>query len=348
MEADNFQIYCKQQPDYHVLLARLQDKVNGISDKVNIRLRMGVKPWQKDMEPVMMFDGANAACNMARGNFNDPLRIYDDEMREKEMLNQRLLNDLRAAEEKKQFRVVYQPKYDIQCDPPRLASAEALIRWQHPELGLISPGQFVPLFEGNGLIGIVDNFVWEEAARQVAEWQKKYGLKLPVSVNMSRSDLFDPAVTETLKKLIEDNGLDFTDLKLEITETAYTDNAREVLRIIGELRGIGFEIEMDDFGTGYSSLNMLSDMPIDVLKMDMRFIRNIETSETDRKLVSLILDIAKYLDVPVVAEGVEAKGQLDILKGEECKLVQGYFFSKPLPPEEFEELIKKEITIKRQ
>ena len=347
MDADDFEIYCKSQQDYEAVLKRLQERVNSISDKVNIHLRMGVMPWQEDVKPVMLFDGANAACNMARGNFNEPLMIYDENLHEKELLNQRLLNDLRAAEEEKQFRVFYQPKYDIQCDPPRLASAEALIRWQHPELGMISPGQFVPLLEGNGLIGVVDKFVWREAAEQVAVWRKKYGIALPVSVNISRSDLSDPDVSLRLEKLVKDADLAFNDLKLEITESAYTDNANEVLRIIDDLRGRGFEIEMDDFGSGYSSLNMLSDMPIDVLKMDMVFIRNIETSETDRKLVNLVLNIAKYLGVPVVAEGVETEGQLNILKKEGCQLVQGYYFSKPVPPEEFEKLIEKELAVKR-
>ena len=148
-------------------------------------------------------------------------------------------------------------------------------------------------------------------------------------------------------KLVEDNALGYKYLKLEVTESAYTDNAKKVLEVIRRLRERGFEIEMDDFGSGYSSLNMLSDMPIDVLKMDMKFIRNIETSETDRRLVSLILDIARYLRVDVVAEGVETEGQLAVLKQGKCDLVQGYYFSRPLPPEEFEALIRREIDLER-
>ena len=212
---------------------------------------------------------------------------------------------------------------------------------------MISPGEFVPLFEGNGMIGVVDSYVWQEAARQIAAWRDKYGFTLPVSVNLSRSDVFDPTLTERLVKLIEDNRLSFKNMKLEVTESAYTDNAKQVLDVIGNLRKLGFEIEMDDFGSGYSSLNMLSDMPIDVLKMDMKFIRNIETNETDRRLVSLILDIARYLKVSVVAEGVETEGQLAILRAGRCDLVQGYYFSRPLPPEDFEKLIEKELATER-
>lgn len=347
-DADRFAIYCMQQPDYRALLNRFQDRVNRLTRKVSIRLRMGVRTWQKGVEPLVMFDHARAACNRVRGDFQNPLMFYDDDMRMKELLNQRLLNDLHSAADERQFKVFYQPKYDIQADPPRLASAEALIRWKHPELGMISPGEFIPLFEGNGLISVVDNFVWKEAAAQITAWKEKYGFTLPVSVNVSRADVFDPTLVERLAELVESNGLDYGSIKLEVTETAYTDDANQVLDVIRRLRERGFEIEMDDFGSGYSSLNMLSDMPVDVLKMDMKFIRNIENSETDRKLVTLILDIAKFLDVSVVAEGVETEGQLAILRSGNCDLVQGYFFSRPLPPEEFEQLIRRELAIERK
>ena len=346
-EADRFGIYCVHQPDYHALLNRFQDAVNTISDSVSIHLRMGVMSWQEGVEPLLLFDRASAACNMVRGNFQNPIMIYNEEMRLKELLNQRLLNDLRHAVEEKQLIVFYQPKYNIQLDPPKLSSAEALVRWNHPELGMISPGIFIPLFEGNGMINIVDSFVWSEAAKQIAVWKDKYGFELPVSVNLSRMDMFDPDLVERLDKLVIENGLDHKTLKLEITESAYTENSAAVLEVVNRLREHGFEIEMDDFGSGYSSLNMLSDMPIDVLKMDMKFIRNIEHSDTDRRLVSLILDIAKYLKARVVAEGVETEGQLEILRRGACDLVQGFYFSRPLPAEEFEKLIQKEMEIER-
>ncbi len=346
-EADSFEVYCLRQADYRSLLKRFQEKVDGLSPNANIHLRMGVAPFHKDVEPVFLFDRARAACNMARGDYQNPLMIYDEDMRLREMLDRRLLNDLRPAVEERQFQVYYQPKYNIQLDPPRLSSAEALIRWKHPELGMISPGDFVPLFEGNGLIGVVDSFVWEEAARQIASWKSRFGFTLPVSVNLSRSDVFDPTLVDRLVRLIEDNGLSYKDMKLEVTESAYTDNARQVLDVIDRLRRKGFEIEMDDFGSGYSSLNMLSDMPLDVLKMDMKFIRNIEERETDRRLVSLILDIARYLEVSVVAEGVETEGQLAILREGKCDLVQGYYFSRPLPAADFEKLLERELEKER-
>jgi EAL domain-containing protein (putative c-di-GMP-specific phosphodiesterase class I) len=284
---------------------------------------------------------------MVRGSYSNPLMVYDEDMRAQEILNQRLLNDLHIARDERQLCVYYQPKYDIQCDPPRLASAEALIRWRHPELGMISPGMFIPLLEGNGLISVVDNFVWSEAARQIAEWREKYQFTLPISVNLSRADVFDKTLESRLVELIESNGLGYRDVKLEVTESGYTDNAKDLIDVISRLRDLGFDIEMDDFGSGYSSLNMLSDMPIDVLKMDMRFIRNIEENMTDMRLVKLILDIAQYLELRVVAEGVETEGQLGLLRDAGCDMVQGFFFSPPVPPEQFEKLIEREIAIER-
>ena len=347
-EADRFDIYCQHRDDYQALLDRLQEEVNALSINASIRLRMGVAPWRRDVEPVLLFDRARAACSMVRGNYKTRLMVYDEEMYQREMMDQRLLNDLRRAVEERELTVYYQPKYNVQCDPPRLSSAEALIRWNHPELGMVSPGRFIPLFEGNGQISAVDGFVWNEAARQIAQWRKKYNFTVPVSVNLSRVDVFDPSLEERLEGLVERYGLDYRALKLEVTESAYTDNAEQMIELINRLRARGFEIEMDDFGSGYSSLNMLSYMPIDVLKMDMQFVRNITQSEKDFRLVEVVLDIARYLKVPVVAEGVETREQLDMLKSAGCDLVQGYYFSRPLPPEEFEALIEKELKIERE
>ena len=346
-EADSFDMYCAHRQDYRELLRRFQQKADSVFRDVKIHLRMGVAPWKEGLEPIAVFDVARTACGMVRGNYQKPLMIYDTAMHEREMLNQRLLNDLSAAVEERQLTVFYQPKYDIKCNPPRLSSAEALIRWKHPDLGMISPGEFIPLLEGKGLIGVVDHFVWREAAAQVAAWRDKYRYTLPVSVNVSRSDIFDPGLEDRLLAIVTENGLDIKSLKLEVTESAYTDSAQQMLTVIRRLREIGFEIEMDDFGSGYSSLNMLSEMPIDVLKMDMKFVRNIENSQTDYQLVKLILDIAKYLHVKVVAEGVETEGQLKLLTDAGCDLVQGYYFSRPLPPEDFEKLIQQELAAER-
>ena len=299
------------------------------------------------MEPADAIGYAMTACKMAHSMKDGNITVFDEDMMQNEMFRQKLLNDVNWAIKTKQFTVFYQPKYSIQCDPPRLSSAEALVRWKHPELGLISPADFIPLFENHGIIHLVDDYVWAVAAGQVADWKDRFGIELPVSVNMSRAEMFDPDLKENLEELLKINGLDPSNLKLEVTESAYTENAEELISVIEKLKDSGFEIEMDDFGSGYSSLNMLSTLPLDVLKMDMKFIRNVEKDAGSFRMIELVLDIAKYLGVPVVAEGVETEEQLRLLKEAGCELVQGYYFSKPLPAEEFEELIKKEIAVKR-
>ena len=341
MEGDHFDLYCAHRDDYSALLARFQAPLNRMSRNSDIHLRMGVMPWQEGLTPAEMFDRAWSACSMVRGDYKNHLMVYDDELLRRDLLNQSLQSDLGRALEEHALEVFYQPKFDIRSETPRLSSAEALVRWRHPELGMISPAEFVPLFERSGQIGAVDRYVWAEAARQIAEWRDRCGVTLPVSVNLSRVDVFDPELSEILDGIIAQYGLERGDLKLEVTESAYTENADHLIRVIGGLREKGYQIEMDDFGSGYSSLNMLSSMPIDVLKMDMAFIRNIERNERDFRLVELIIDIARYLKVPVVAEGVETENQLRLLKNAGCDLVQGYYFSPPLNAKDFEEKILK-------
>ena len=336
--ADRFDIYCRHTDAYQAIFDRLQGKLNDMAPNASIRLRMGVMPWQAKVEPEQQFDMARTACSMARGHYKEHLIVFDEKVRDREIFEQRLLNDLRRAMDDGEFEVYYQPKFDIQRDPPGLVGAEALIRWRHPELGMIAPDDFVPLFERNGQISMVDKYVWAEAARQIARWREKYGLTIPVSVNLSRVDVFDPSLEDTLDGILKANALDHSLFKLEVTESAYTENAGQVIRVVESLREKGYEVEMDDFGTGYSSLNMLSAMPVDVLKMDRAFIRNIEHDEKDIQLVALILDIARNLKISVVAEGVETQGQLRLLKDLGCGMVQGYYFSRPLHPSDFENL----------
>ena len=337
-DADRFDIFCRPQQDYQALLNRFQSKVNQVAHNATINLRMGVTPWQKGTDPVLQFDRARTACNKVRGS-EKHLMVYDNELQKQEQLNQRLINDLGKGIQEHEFKVFYQPKYSIQNGAPKLASAEALIRWQHPELGLIPPDAFIPLFERNGQIREIDKYVWNEAAKQIDTWKQKYGITLPVSVNLSRVDALDPNLEQTLDDLVAKYKLERKFLNLEITESAYTENADQLRDTIYRLREKGFVIEMDDFGSGYSSLNMLSSMPIDVLKMDRAFIQNIEHSEKDFRLVELILDIARSLHVPVIAEGVETEAQMLMLKNAGCALVQGFYFSRPLPPDDFEKKV---------
>jgi EAL domain-containing protein (putative c-di-GMP-specific phosphodiesterase class I)/amino acid transporter/GGDEF domain-containing protein len=336
-EADYFSIYCPHRDDWQSFLENFQTHINEAFPLADIHLRMGVRPWQAGQEPIPQLDCARIASKKLSGIYTTKAIIFDEDMRLREQREHRLLSDLSHALENRELKVYYQPKYDIQGDEPRLCSAEALVRWQHSELGLVSPGIFIPLFERTGKITELDEFVWREAAHQIAIWRDRYGTTLPVSVNLSRADVFAPGLSAMLEDIIKQHGLKPGDLKLEVTESAYTDNPSQLIRVIEHLRGSGYQIEMDDFGSGYSSLNMLSSMPIDILKMDIAFIRNIEHNEKDLRLVELVVDIARYFKLPVVAEGVETEGQLKLLRKAGCNLVQGYYFSRPLPPEEFEQ-----------
>ncbi len=343
-EADYFYIYNENNDDYDKVLHRLLDSLSKEMPSAHVRLRMGVyKEVDKELTAENWIDRAKTACDRIRGDYSRHIAYYNNEFYEKSKYQEKLISDIEGAITNKDLVVYYQPKYNIQGDEPHLRSAEALISWNHPEFGMISPGDFIPLFESNGLIQKLDRYVWREAAEQVGKWKKKYGMSIPVSVNVSRMDIYYPKLRDDFKALLKENGLENNELMLEITESAYADNADQLVNVIEHLRNDGFMIEMDDFGSGYSSLNMLTTIPIDALKMDMKFIRNMQKDEKSMKLVELILDIAKFLQVPVIAEGVETEEQLLLLKERGCDIIQGYYFSKPVPPEEFTTFIEREL-----
>ena len=333
--------------DHRAFLASVSDGLSGQEalQGSRVRLRMGVYAnASKDLDMERRFDRAKMAANTLRNSYDQSVAHYDNQLRESELYAEQLLEDFRQALDERQFTVYYQPKFDIRPEIPVLTSAEALVRWNHPRLGFISPGVFIPLFEENGLIQQLDNYVWNRAAEQIRDWKERYGITIPVSVNVSRVDMYDPGLLSGFKDLIERNGIDSKDLYLEITESAYTQDSGQIIDTVNKLRELGFKVEMDDFGTGYSSLNMISTLPIDALKLDMKFIRSAFTGRKDTRMLEVILDIADYLSVPVVAEGVETEEQLLALRAMGCDIVQGYYFSKPVPPVEYEEFIKKRLS----
>jgi len=344
-EADCFYVYMAHRDNYNSMLNRIVTELNEVTGHSRFSVRMGVyHNVDKSVDPETRFDRAAIACNALRGNYVTQYGIYDDKMHEKELYSEKLIGDMDMGVEEKQFKVYYQPKFNIKGVDPLLCSAEALIRWQHPEYGLVGPGSFVPLFEENGLVKKLDHYVWREAAAQIKRWKDKYGFTLPISVNVSRIDISDPDFEKEITAIVEENGLEPSEYLLEITESAYTDNSEQIIETVRSLRDKGFKVEMDDFGSGYSSLNMLSSLPIDALKLDMAFIRKIADNEKDYRMVQLMLDIADFMQIPVVAEGVETKEQYDLLKKAGCDIIQGYYFSKPVPPEEFEKFIEERVS----
>ena len=340
-EADTFMIYCPHGRNYKDFLdAAASGMIEDTAVNNRIRLRMGVyAAVDKSLDIERRFDRAKRAADTVSNSFTRTIGLYDDTLHERELYAEQLIEAFPRAVEEKQFIVYYQPKFDIQAERPILTSAEALVRWQHPQLGTISPGVFIPLFENNGLIKALDTYVWQEVAAQLRDWKDRLEFSVPVSVNVSRIDLYDPDLVDIFLTLMKENRITPADMHLEVTESAYTQDSSQLIETVEQLRGLGFKIEMDDFGTGYSSLNMISDMPIDALKLDMQFVRSAFQEEQDTRMLELILDIADHLSVVTIAEGVETAEQLRALRNMGCDIVQGYFFSKPIPGPEYESFL---------
>ena len=337
-ESDIFLIYCPHREDYKAILDNASMGLSGEQNSMNrVRLRMGIYAnVDKSLDLERRFDRAKSASDSVRNSYTRNIGVYDDSLHKAELYAERLIDDFHRAIDSKQFKVYFQPKFNITGDTPQLSGAEGLIRWQHPELGMISPGVFIPLFEENGLIQELDHYVWREAARQIRVWKDTLGYTVPVSVNVSRVDMYDANIVYTLLDIIEESRLQPGDLHLEVTESAYAEDAEQIIETVKRLRSMGFLVEMDDFGTGYSSLNMLSTLPIDVLKLDMKFISTAFSGEKDTHMLEIIIEIARHISAPVVAEGVETEEQMQALKRIGCDMVQGYFFSPPVPPDQFE------------
>lgn len=244
-----------------------------------------------------------------------------------------MTDSMKEALEKHQFQVYYQPKYDMKTE--KVAGAEALVRWMHPEKGMISPRQFIPIFEKNGFITELDSYVWETVCQDMNKWKQQGYPAAAVSVNLSRKDLCNPRLLIILSDLLEKYKIPANYLHLEITENAYTDDYEKMIETVCELRKLGFMIEMDDFGSGSASLNMLAELPIDVLKLDMDFIQTETARASGKGILGFVISLAKWLNLSVVAEGVETPEQLTILQSMGCNFVQGYYYEKPMPEKEF-------------
>lgn len=338
VEADKFVVYIEHgKVSYTTMAEEMNSHFDDFRD-IHVRIRCGIyQNVDKSFDIETRFDRAVQAANTIKGNYSKSIARYDNETFQKKMFEDRLITEMDEAMATHQFYLNFQPKYNVHGEEPVLASAEVLVRWDHPELGRISPGQFIPIFEHNGLIQKLDFYIWDRALECAGRWKKEHGIELPLSVNVSRMDLYNSSLIDFIIEKLIDYDISKSNLYLEITESAYMDDSDQLIEIINNLRSEGFKIEMDDFGTGYSSLNMLADVPVDVLKMDMRFVQNLNSSEKQETMIRLIMDIAKYLKMEVVAEGVEDKEQVDFLRSVGCDVIQGYYFSKPLAEKEFVE-----------
>ena len=344
LATDYFAMYLGHQDDYDQLIESIYDLLEKRFGIKNIHFHMGIYETSDKNETVEYRIGcARLACEEVRNSHKKRYFIYDNETKKNSLFKERLLADLQKSIQDRHLEVYYQPKVNIQGDKFVLSSAEALIRWNHPEFGFISPGLFIPLFEENGSIKYVDEFVLKETVRQVKEWKDKYGVSIPVSINISRIDMLDNTLPDRIYQVVSDGGLTTDDIHLEITESAYTQEMNQAISLVEKLKEKGFTIEIDDFGCGYSSLNAIATLPFDVLKLDMIFVRDMFKNEKTQKMVAIVSEIAKLLKVKLVAEGVETLNEVMVLKEMGYDVIQGYYFSKPVKATEFEKFIGKEF-----
>lgn len=285
-----------------------------------------------------MYDCATTAVERAVGHYDRGIYWYDDKMVQDMEYELRLLPKVEKGMKNHEFLFYLQPKYSISQD--RVIGAEALIRWQH-EYGMISPGQFLPTLEKNGFITRLDQFLWEAVCIKIREWLDLGYAIVPISINVSRKDFYTLDVPDYILKLTQKYHINPKYLEIEITESAFVEDFEVIRASEQQFRDNGFSVSIDDFGSGYSSLNMLKDIQADILKLDIKFLElNDENRNKGIEIVRSVFEMSQALNIPVIVEGVETEQQLTFLKQLGCDFVQGYYFYKPLPVEEFVKLIQ--------
>ncbi|MEG2648500.1 MAG: EAL domain-containing protein [Anaerovoracaceae bacterium] len=303
----------------------------------NLVLKFGVyRNVDKTLEIPNIYDRARLALERIKGKYGKNISVYDNSIREEILMEQNILEDMEKAIANREVMVYLQPKEDISSG--YIIGAEALVRWKHPKFGMLSPGVFIPLFEKNGFISKLDYYVWEESCRMIKEWKEKGQGVVPISVNISRNDFYDEDLLDKLLLMTSKYNVEHKYLHVEVTESLYMDNPEELVKIVNQIRSMGFKIEMDDFGKGYSSLNMIGEMPIDVLKIDMSFIQNF--TEEKKTIMGFIVALSRWLNLDTIVEGVETEEQKETVRRSGCNCIQGYYCSKPLPKAKFEEYVK--------
>ena len=286
-----------------------------------------------------MVDRSRIAMDTVKTSYVKPYAYYNNTMRENIVMEQMLMSECDAAIRENQFEVYYQPVCNALDGS--IISAEALVRWRHPEKGMISPGIFIPLFERNGYISVLDRYIWDKVCAMLKRRREQNLDVVPISMNVSRVDFYSHSLCDDIIKIVEKYGLEPQLLRLEVTESSYSDNPQTVMETVKKLQDYGFTIMMDDFGSGYSSLNTLKDLPVDILKIDMKFMDDLDKGGKSAIILESIVRMTKWMSLRAVAEGVETEDELNFLKSIECNYIQGYYFYRPMPEKDFEELLNK-------
>lgn len=336
LDSDHFILCVPSQEDQGELVVRLLlEELKKDPVDMDITVNCGVyTAVERPKKIQLMCDRAHLAADDSKGNVLKPVTYYSDSHRDRLMQTQSVLNEMRPALNKRQFQIYLQPQIDM--DSGRLIGAEALVRWIHPERGVISPAQFIPVFEQNGFIAKLDLYVFEEVCRLQQRWKEEGREQIPVSVNLSRINFYSRTLREQLLGLLEQYDVDPKLVELELTESAYAVDDHDIFSRLRQLQADGFRILMDDFGSGYSALNMLKDAPVDVLKLDLRFLYKSDPYNRSWQILKSILSMTEALGIPVIAEGVETLEQVEVLSRTGCYAAQGFYYSKPVEVETFE------------
>lgn len=356
--AGNNSYVARPNADYFVVLKKaeklkeIQDYLNKVfeiidqdiekhSSEYRLILKAGIYKVQDDdyvLSSIM--DKADMSKSNIMVGHKSAFTLYSEEMRQRTINNKKMENDMESALEDGEFKVYLQPQVDLKTK--KIVSAEALVRWIHPERGMISPIEFIPLFEKNGFICKLDYFVWEESIKTLAKWREKNQIMVPISINLSRVDIQKNGFIESLLLLFEKYSISPKWIKAELTESVCLENDKIVMEKMNQLKEFGLKIAIDDFGSGYSSLHLLKRMPIDILKIDKSFLDYNEIMQgKDEIVIRDVVELGKHLHMQIVTEGVETLEQSNFLENIGCDIAQGYYYGRPMPMDIFEQMLEK-------
>ncbi len=339
MEADIFAMCVAYESEAQLaeFLQNIRKELNLYKENYNLVPAFGVYVIEAKNDNIRsMLDKAKLASKECKGNYVKSYAFYTNEISMTIFKEQEIVNNMKTALDEEQFVLYLQPKYELLNNT--IQGAEVLVRWKDPQKGMISPGDFIPVFERNGFIMELDYYVWEHTCQLLRKWIDEGRSPSPLSVNLSRVSLYNPNLVSCICGLVEKYNIPPALLQLELTETAYTSNPDAIKSAMSELQKRGFCILMDDFGSGYSSLNVLKDIAVDVLKIDMKFMSKSDYPGRSENILASVVRMAKWLNMPVIAEGVEIQEQVSFLKSISCEYVQGFYFARPMPIEEYEKL----------
>lgn len=346
IDADIFTVCLPyDQIEFEMNFLELIDNLVTYNTDFNIKPSAGVyviEDNQLSIETIYM--RASMASKMCKGNYMETLYYYDAEMERRLLLEQEIVDRMETALNHNEFVIYIQPKYHLQSDTAY--GGEALVRWLDPERGMIQPSEFIPIMERNGFIAKLDCYVWKKVCESLAKWKQSGYIQMPISVNMSRVEMYNPNIVNILTEMVEQYDIDPALLQLELTESAYMDNPEVINNVLDSLHEAGFTIMMDDFGSGFSSLNTLKDINVDLLKVDMNFLENQSGNGKGEIILASVVKMGRWLNLPVIVEGVETTKQRDFLKSIGCDYAQGFLYSRPMPIEEYEALIRETDFIK--